>query len=166
MIFFFTFKFFFHIYIYYFLLSSPFRITTTAACMMDLRRYPLDQQNCTLEIESCAYASGTSSATPAATHPGHSSLPWGCLPGLLQHPWEILPGKQSSSSRLGCKISARRVVEASLGLEEALGRCFCSWLASLRVGGDPQALIPAWMLPGLHGNPLQLCWQSRSRSAS
>ncbi|NXT67169.1 GBRB4 protein, partial [Chaetops frenatus] len=31
------------------------RITTTAACMMDLRRYPLDQQNCTLEIESCAY---------------------------------------------------------------------------------------------------------------
>ncbi|XP_068871738.1 gamma-aminobutyric acid receptor subunit beta-4 isoform X4 [Aphelocoma coerulescens] len=31
------------------------RITTTAACMMDLRRYPLDQQNCTLEIESCSY---------------------------------------------------------------------------------------------------------------
>ncbi|CAH7460439.1 Gabrb3 [Phodopus roborovskii] len=30
-------------------------ITTTAACMMDLRRYPLDEQNCTLEIESCAY---------------------------------------------------------------------------------------------------------------
>ncbi|XP_030770096.1 gamma-aminobutyric acid receptor subunit beta-1-like [Rhinopithecus roxellana] len=29
------------------------RITTTAACMMDLRRYPLDEQNCTLEIESC-----------------------------------------------------------------------------------------------------------------
>ncbi|XP_010213266.1 PREDICTED: gamma-aminobutyric acid receptor subunit beta-2-like [Tinamus guttatus] len=28
------------------------RITTTAACMMDLRRYPLDEQNCTLEIES------------------------------------------------------------------------------------------------------------------
>uniref|UniRef100_A0A673L387 Gamma-aminobutyric acid receptor subunit beta-2-like n=1 Tax=Sinocyclocheilus rhinocerous TaxID=307959 RepID=A0A673L387_9TELE len=27
------------------------RITTTAACMMDLRRYPLDEQNCTLEIE-------------------------------------------------------------------------------------------------------------------
>ncbi|KAF1460833.1 GBRB3 protein, partial [Cochlearius cochlearius] len=31
------------------------RITTTAACMMDLRRYPLDEQNCTLEIESCTY---------------------------------------------------------------------------------------------------------------
>ncbi|MGH0118943.1 UNVERIFIED_CONTAM: hypothetical protein FKN15_002731 [Acipenser sinensis] len=31
------------------------RITTTAACMMDLRRYPLDEQNCTLEIESWAY---------------------------------------------------------------------------------------------------------------
>ncbi|PKU38875.1 gamma-aminobutyric acid receptor subunit hypothetical protein [Limosa lapponica baueri] len=30
-------------------------ITTTAACMMDLRRYPLDQQNCTLEIESYGY---------------------------------------------------------------------------------------------------------------
>ena len=32
-----------------------FRITTTAACMMDLRRYPLDEQNCTLEIESCKF---------------------------------------------------------------------------------------------------------------
>uniref|UniRef100_H3CU55 Gamma-aminobutyric acid type A receptor subunit beta2 n=1 Tax=Tetraodon nigroviridis TaxID=99883 RepID=H3CU55_TETNG len=31
------------------------RITTTAACMMDLRRYPLDEQNCTLEIESSFY---------------------------------------------------------------------------------------------------------------
>ncbi|XP_017689357.1 PREDICTED: gamma-aminobutyric acid receptor subunit beta-2 isoform X3 [Lepidothrix coronata] len=31
------------------------RITTTAACMMDLRRYPLDEQNCTLEIESYGY---------------------------------------------------------------------------------------------------------------
>uniref|UniRef100_A0A8I3RPG5 Gamma-aminobutyric acid type A receptor subunit beta2 n=1 Tax=Canis lupus familiaris TaxID=9615 RepID=A0A8I3RPG5_CANLF len=31
------------------------RITTTAACMMDLRRYPLDEQNCTLEIESWIY---------------------------------------------------------------------------------------------------------------
>ncbi|KAF6130142.1 gamma-aminobutyric acid type A receptor subunit beta1 [Phyllostomus discolor] len=31
------------------------RITTTAACMMDLRRYPLDEQNCTLEIESCEF---------------------------------------------------------------------------------------------------------------
>ncbi|KAK2540843.1 hypothetical protein Q9966_004542 [Columba livia] len=30
-------------------------ITTTAACMMDLRRYPLDEQNCTLEIESLNY---------------------------------------------------------------------------------------------------------------
>ncbi|XP_025065606.1 gamma-aminobutyric acid receptor subunit beta-2-like [Alligator sinensis] len=30
-------------------------ITTTAACMMDLRRYPLDEQNCTLEIESYGY---------------------------------------------------------------------------------------------------------------
>uniref|UniRef100_A0A8C5IF74 GBRB4 protein n=1 Tax=Junco hyemalis TaxID=40217 RepID=A0A8C5IF74_JUNHY len=39
----------------YFCPSFPFRITTTAACMMDLRRYPLDQQNCTLEIESYGY---------------------------------------------------------------------------------------------------------------
>ncbi|OWK64624.1 Gamma-aminobutyric acid receptor subunit beta-1 [Lonchura striata] len=31
------------------------QITTTAACMMDLRRYPLDEQNCTLEIESYGY---------------------------------------------------------------------------------------------------------------
>lgn len=36
-------------------LTLCFRITTTAACMMDLRRYPLDEQNCTLEIESCVY---------------------------------------------------------------------------------------------------------------
>ncbi|KAG7225183.1 hypothetical protein INR49_014741 [Caranx melampygus] len=35
------------------MIPSSFRITTTAACMMDLRRYPLDEQNCTLEIESC-----------------------------------------------------------------------------------------------------------------
>lgn len=34
---------------------SVHRITTTAACMMDLRRYPLDEQNCTLEIESCKW---------------------------------------------------------------------------------------------------------------
>ncbi|CAD7668977.1 unnamed protein product [Nyctereutes procyonoides] len=38
-----------------FSLSHPDRITTTAACMMDLRRYPLDEQNCTLEIESYGY---------------------------------------------------------------------------------------------------------------
>ncbi|MBN3283606.1 GBRB1 protein, partial [Polyodon spathula] len=37
------------------LLFLVFRITTTAACMMDLRRYPLDEQNCTLEIESYGY---------------------------------------------------------------------------------------------------------------
>ncbi|XP_057216858.1 gamma-aminobutyric acid receptor subunit beta-2 isoform X4 [Triplophysa rosa] len=36
-------------------LLKSFRITTTAACMMDLRRYPLDEQNCTLEIESYGY---------------------------------------------------------------------------------------------------------------
>ncbi|XP_033631468.1 gamma-aminobutyric acid receptor subunit beta-3-like [Asterias rubens] len=31
------------------------RITTVASCMMDLRHYPMDQQNCTLEIESYGY---------------------------------------------------------------------------------------------------------------
>jgi gamma-aminobutyric acid receptor subunit beta len=31
------------------------RFTSTLACMMDLRRYPLDQQNCTVEIESYGY---------------------------------------------------------------------------------------------------------------
>lgn len=45
------------------------RITTTAACMMDLRRYPLDEQNCTLEIESCKYRSSRQPAlTPTCTH--------------------------------------------------------------------------------------------------
>lgn len=39
--------------------SFAHRITTTAACMMDLRRYPLDEQNCTLEIESCKYKKKT-----------------------------------------------------------------------------------------------------------
>ena len=29
------------------------RFTTTLACMMDLHYYPLDRQNCTVEIESC-----------------------------------------------------------------------------------------------------------------
>jgi gamma-aminobutyric acid receptor subunit beta len=31
------------------------RFTSTLACMMDLRRYPLDRQNCTVEIESYGY---------------------------------------------------------------------------------------------------------------
>ena len=31
------------------------RFTTTLACMMDLRRYPLDIQNCTVEVESYGY---------------------------------------------------------------------------------------------------------------
>lgn len=31
------------------------RFTTTLACMMDLHYYPLDSQNCTVEIESCEY---------------------------------------------------------------------------------------------------------------
>ncbi|CAH1777617.1 unnamed protein product, partial [Owenia fusiformis] len=31
------------------------RFTTTLACMMDLHNYPLDMQNCTVEIESYAY---------------------------------------------------------------------------------------------------------------
>lgn len=42
----------------FFFSPSPYRITTTAACMMDLRRYPLDEQNCTLEIESCKLLEG------------------------------------------------------------------------------------------------------------
>lgn len=33
------------------------RFTTTLACMMDLHYYPLDVQNCTVEIESCKYTS-------------------------------------------------------------------------------------------------------------
>lgn len=41
--------------LYFFIPLCVCRITTTAACMMDLRRYPLDEQNCTLEIESCKY---------------------------------------------------------------------------------------------------------------
>lgn len=31
------------------------RFTTTLACMMDLHYYPLDVQNCTVEIESYGY---------------------------------------------------------------------------------------------------------------
>ncbi|KAJ8027933.1 Gamma-aminobutyric acid receptor subunit beta-3 [Holothuria leucospilota] len=31
------------------------RMTTVAACMMDLRNYPMDEQNCTLELESYGY---------------------------------------------------------------------------------------------------------------
>ena len=30
-----------------------FRITADLACRMNLARYPLDEQNCLLEIESC-----------------------------------------------------------------------------------------------------------------
>ena len=32
-----------------------FRFTTTLACLMDLHNYPLDVQNCSMEIESCEY---------------------------------------------------------------------------------------------------------------
>ncbi|XP_013398514.1 gamma-aminobutyric acid receptor subunit beta-like, partial [Lingula anatina] len=32
------------------------RFTTTLACMMDLHYYPLDEQNCTIEMESYGYA--------------------------------------------------------------------------------------------------------------
>ncbi|OTF77896.1 hypothetical protein BLA29_001624 [Euroglyphus maynei] len=35
--------------------SYGMRFTTTLACMMDLHYYPLDSQNCTVEIESCMY---------------------------------------------------------------------------------------------------------------
>ena len=35
------------------------RFTTTLACMMDLHYYPLDRQNCTVEIESCKYLSSS-----------------------------------------------------------------------------------------------------------
>lgn len=31
------------------------RFTTTLACMMDLHNYPMDSQNCTIEIESYGY---------------------------------------------------------------------------------------------------------------
>lgn len=36
-------------------MSYIFRFTTTLACMMDLHYYPLDSQNCTVEIESCKF---------------------------------------------------------------------------------------------------------------
>ena len=29
------------------------RVTTDLACQMNLKRYPMDTQNCSLEIESC-----------------------------------------------------------------------------------------------------------------
>lgn len=39
-----------------------FRITVTALCSMDFSSFPLDTQNCSLELESCEYgtAAGTS----------------------------------------------------------------------------------------------------------
>jgi hypothetical protein len=37
------------------LIGSGMRFTTTLACMMDLHYYPLDRQNCTVEIESCKF---------------------------------------------------------------------------------------------------------------
>ncbi|XP_039251857.1 gamma-aminobutyric acid receptor subunit beta-3-like [Styela clava] len=37
------------------LITYGLRITTELACMMNLKRYPLDEQNCTLEIESYGY---------------------------------------------------------------------------------------------------------------
>lgn len=31
------------------------RITTTVACNMDLTKYPMDKQTCTLQLESCKH---------------------------------------------------------------------------------------------------------------
>lgn len=31
----------------------PFRITSTVACDMDLTKYPMDEQECMLDLESC-----------------------------------------------------------------------------------------------------------------
>lgn len=60
------------------------RITTTAACMMDLRRYPLDEQNCTLEIESCKYRSSRQPAlTPTCTEPNRTLSSQNSRPGPL-----------------------------------------------------------------------------------
>lgn len=36
----------------HFIFSSS-RITTTVACNMDLTKYPMDKQTCTLQLESC-----------------------------------------------------------------------------------------------------------------
>lgn len=35
------------------LLCRPHRITATVACDMDLAKYPMDEQECTLHLESC-----------------------------------------------------------------------------------------------------------------
>lgn len=35
--------------------SLSFRITVTALCSMDFSSFPLDTQNCSLELESCEY---------------------------------------------------------------------------------------------------------------
>ncbi|KAM3724861.1 Gamma-aminobutyric acid receptor subunit beta [Dirofilaria immitis] len=43
------------------------RFTTTLACHMDLRNYPLDSQNCTVEIESYGYT--TSEVLMRWNHP-------------------------------------------------------------------------------------------------
>lgn len=37
--------------------ARPCRITVTAFCSMDFSRFPLDTQNCSLELESCEYLS-------------------------------------------------------------------------------------------------------------
>ena len=52
------------------------RFTTTLACMMDLHYYPLDRQNCTVEIESYGYTVG-SVALPSVMGNGVKFLPFG-----------------------------------------------------------------------------------------
>lgn len=39
------------------------RVTVTAMCNMDLSRFPLDTQTCSLEIESCTYCAWTQTCT-------------------------------------------------------------------------------------------------------
>lgn len=45
------------------------RFTTTLACMMDLHYYPLDSQNCTVEIESCTIDITLRSTSPLLPTP-------------------------------------------------------------------------------------------------
>ncbi|EDW38643.1 GL18208 [Drosophila persimilis] len=44
------------------------RFTTTLACMMDLHYYPLDSQNCTVEIESCTTTCSTTCSTSSTCY--------------------------------------------------------------------------------------------------
>lgn len=57
-----------------YMLCAASRITSTVACDMDLTKYPMDEQECRLDLESCTSTSSHVSAPFVFFPPKHTAL--------------------------------------------------------------------------------------------